>query len=269
MGKWIQLRDADMNVGYTGGWCLSYVQDAFHTDHPFPTAIAAWNAGRGNHGEVPPLGITVPVFWTLGNVPAGHVAIRLDDGYVASSTLSGYHPKPYFHPNLNDLTNMYGRYNGGAKYLGWSEYVGSVKVVGWEDYNNQDFGNDIPFERLTEEDPTLPVGETRIKQVGVNGRNNWTDRVRTIDGVEQSRTRISESNTSQIPEITLIGTYVEPTPDPVPEPETPNPTPDDPGENEDTEQPVPPVSNETNLLRLIVKFIQFIISKIKELKEKK
>lgn len=129
---WNQLHDADMTVGYTGGWCLKYVQDAFHTDHPFATALDAWNAnvGNGNHAnEEPPMGITVAVYFSLGNVPAGHVAIRLSDGWVASSTQPGTHPAPYYHRNLADLISVYGQYNGGCTYLGWSEYVGDTQVV--------------------------------------------------------------------------------------------------------------------------------------------
>lgn len=132
-----QLRDANMSTGYTGGWCLKFVQDSFGTDHVYPSAIDAWNAnyGNGNHpNELPPSGKTVPVYFSLGNVPAGHVAISLDGGMVASSTQSGYHSSPYFHPNLNNLITVYGRYNGGCNYLGWSEYVGTVRVI--ENINN-------------------------------------------------------------------------------------------------------------------------------------
>jgi hypothetical protein len=131
---WKQLRDADMTVGYTGGWCLAYVQDAFKTDHQDPDAMDAWNDNylNGNHpNELPPVGKTVPVYFSLGNVPQGHVAISLDDGFVASSTLGGYHPKPYFHPNLQHMIDMYAKYNGGCTYLGWSEYVSTTRVVEW------------------------------------------------------------------------------------------------------------------------------------------
>lgn len=132
--SWVQLRDADMNTGYEGGWCLKFVQDAFKTDHQDPDAIDAWNDNYlgGNHpNELPPVGKTVPVYFSLGNVPQGHVAISLDDGFVASSTLGGYHPKPYFHPSLQHMIDMYAKYNGGCTYLGWSEYVSTTHVVEW------------------------------------------------------------------------------------------------------------------------------------------
>jgi hypothetical protein len=128
---WNQIKDANWKVPYTGGWCLKYVQDAFGTDHPYPSAMAAWNANfsGGNHTDLPPVGKTVAVYFSLGNVPEGHVAISLDDGTVASSTQAGTHPQGYLHPNLNNLISVYGQYNGGCHYLGWSEFVGTVQVV--------------------------------------------------------------------------------------------------------------------------------------------
>lgn len=130
---WKQIKDADLTVGYEGGWCLKYVQDSFHTDHPYPTAMAAWNAnyGGGNHVGEPPLGITVPVYFSLQGIPAGHVATRLDDGWVVSSTQPGVHPKPYYHKNLQDLINTYARVYGSMPLLGWSEFVGTQRVVQW------------------------------------------------------------------------------------------------------------------------------------------
>ena len=128
---WSQIRDANWKVLYVGGWCLKYVQDAFGTDHPYPSAIDAWNAnyGNGNHPNEQPPSKTVPVYFSLGNVPAGHVAISLDDHTVASSTQAGTHPSGYLHPNLQNLIDVYGKYNGGCTYLGWSEYVGTVHVL--------------------------------------------------------------------------------------------------------------------------------------------
>lgn len=129
-----QIRDANWNIEYQGGWCLKAVQDAFDTDHISPTAMADWNNGLGvRYTSVPPLGITVPVYFSLGSEPAGHVAIRLDDGYVASSTLAGFHKPMYLHKNLDDLINMYAKYNGGCTFLGWKDTVGSKRVVQWID----------------------------------------------------------------------------------------------------------------------------------------
>lgn len=137
-----QLKDANWKIPYTGGWCEGYVEGAWgqatlpsasnqSTSGVYNTAIAAWNAEPeiSSHAELPPVGKTVPVYFSLGNVPAGHVAISLDDGKVASSTQAGFHSQGYIHPNLQDLINMYGKYNGGCKYLGWGEHVGRIRVV--------------------------------------------------------------------------------------------------------------------------------------------
>ena len=135
-----QLRDAIWKIPYVGGLCLKYVEDAFRTDHPYNDAVSpvepgqtgAWdsNYGGGNHpGELPPKGVTVPIYFSLGSTPAGHVAISLSDGTVASSTQSGKHTQGFIHPNLQNLIDVYAKYNDGCTYLGWSEYVGTVRVV--------------------------------------------------------------------------------------------------------------------------------------------
>lgn len=130
MGHWKQVKDANWAIPYTGGWCLSYVQSAFGAQHTSPNAITEWNSTtKYNHTDYPPAGITVPVYFTLGTEPAGHVAIRLDDLKVASSTQSGVHQQGYLHPNIQDLMNIYAKYNGGCTYLGWSEVIGNTRVV--------------------------------------------------------------------------------------------------------------------------------------------
>jgi len=147
---WRQVNDANWRIPYVGGWCEGYVEGAWgqatlpqkdvngnwYTTGVYNTAIDAWNAEPvvSSHAELPPAGITVPIYFSLGNVPAGHVAIMLDDGKVASSTQAGNpsqanHQQGYIHPNLQDLINLYGKYNGGCKYLGWGEHVGHIRVV--------------------------------------------------------------------------------------------------------------------------------------------
>jgi hypothetical protein len=129
-----QIVDANWKVPYEGGWCLKYVQDAFATDHPYGSAMEEWNSNPGgtNHPwELPPVGKTVPVFFSLGSTGYGHTAISLDDGMVASSTQGGFHNQGYIHPNLQSMIDMYAQYNNGCTYLGWSEFVGNIRVVEW------------------------------------------------------------------------------------------------------------------------------------------
>lgn len=148
---WKQLRDAAMNTPYLGGWCEGFVEMAwgqgamhknsageYYTTGTYGRAIDAWDAEPNKHTDRPPAGVTVPVYLSLGNVPAGHVAISLSDGYIASSTQAGYHSAPYYHKNLDDLIAVYGKYNGGATYLGWGEHVGTVSVVALAQVNATD-----------------------------------------------------------------------------------------------------------------------------------
>ena len=257
MGKWIQLVDANWRIPYVGGWCEGYVEGAWGqatkptpsnptTSGVYPTAIAAWNAQPVKHTEEPPRGITVPVYFSLGNVWQGHVAIRLDDGYTASSTQAGYHPNGYLHPNMQNMINLYGQYNGGCTYLGWGEYVGRVKVVGWEDYRDERYAETITFEKIEEKDSTLPLGESTVKQVGVNGEHWWIDTIRMVDGVEQSRARTNEGTTPPTAEITVVGTYVapEPIPEPTPDPEEPI--------------PVPPVDSGNNFVNRLIRLLKIL-----------
>lgn len=134
MSKWIQDRDANWRIPYTGGWCLKYVADAFGGTAEFSTnAMDAWNRTQFKHYDLPPAGITVPVWFSLGNVWQGHVAVRLDDLMVASSTQGGDHSQGYIHSNIQDMINLYGQYNGGCTYLGWSEDLLGTRIVHWQE----------------------------------------------------------------------------------------------------------------------------------------
>jgi hypothetical protein len=140
---WKQLQDANWKIPYVGGWCEGFVEGSWGqatfptvnkqiTYGVYPSAMAKWNAnpGNGNHpGELPPAGVTVPVYFSLGSTPLGHVADSLSDGMVASSTQGGFHTQGYIHKNLQNLIDVYAQYNNGCTYLGWSEYVGNIRVV--------------------------------------------------------------------------------------------------------------------------------------------
>lgn len=148
-----QLITPNYNIPYVGGLCEGFVEGTVgQASAPYlvngqwttkgvwrnavgpvnPGETAAWqqNYGNGNHpGETPPQGVHVPVFFSLGSTPAGHVALQLADGRVASSTQSDWHPTAYIHPNIDDLIRVYAKANGGCTYLGWSEYIGKSKIV--------------------------------------------------------------------------------------------------------------------------------------------
>lgn len=144
---WRQITDANWRIPYVGGWCEGYVEGAWGqatlptpsnqtTSGVWGSAMHKWNSnpGGGNHpGELPPVGKTVPVYFSLGSTSYGHTAISLDDGMIASSSQGGYHTQGYIHQNLDNIIWVYGTYNNGCNYLGWSEYVGNIKVVEWYD----------------------------------------------------------------------------------------------------------------------------------------
>lgn len=131
--SWQQIITPNLTISYTGGWCLQAVQNAFGTAHPYSSAMQDWLSGEnghGNHdGELPPAGVYVPVYFSLGDEPRGHIAISMPNGWVASSTLPGVNKGLYIHPSLAALISMYAKYNEGCHYLGWSEGVGNEAVV--------------------------------------------------------------------------------------------------------------------------------------------
>jgi hypothetical protein len=64
----------------------------------------------------------------------------------------------------------------------------------------------IPFERQVARNETLPEGETRLVQPGVNGLREITFRILLEDGAETSRTRVKVVNLREaVPEIVMVG----------------------------------------------------------------
>jgi hypothetical protein len=139
--SYIQVKKPNYNIPYVGGFCEGYVEGTVGeatiptpkepvTFGVFKSASGAWANLKGKHpGEQPPKGVSVALYFTLGSTPAGHTAIWLGDGRVASSSQGGYHTSPAIHPSLQNLIDVYAAYNQGCTYLGWSEYIGNVQVV--------------------------------------------------------------------------------------------------------------------------------------------
>ena len=247
MGKFIQNIDANWKVPYEGGWCLAYVQNAFDTAHWYPSAIDQWYGAAKKHTELPPLGITVPVYFTLGNEPAGHVAIRLDDGMVASSTQGGVHSQGYIHKNIQDMIDMYAKYNGGCTYLGWSEDLADKTLVHYQpEVTTKETTEEeiIPFKSILGVDDTLPKGENYTKK-GELGKIIRIFTVTYSDGVEANKVLKSETRLDPVTEEYITGTYELPV-----KPEKP------------VVEPV--VKPQPTLLELITKLVQLILSLFKK-----
>lgn len=77
----------------------------------------------------------------------------------------------------------------------------------------------IPFTSQKQNDNTLPQGQTKVVQAGVNGSKQIVYTVTTVNGKETNRVQKSETTTTQpVAQITAVGTYVAPAPTPTPAP---------------------------------------------------
>ena len=64
----------------------------------------------------------------------------------------------------------------------------------------------VKYEAITEDDNTIPTGETKVSQTGVNGFDMVTYEVTYISGVEADRVETGRITTPPVNEITLMGT---------------------------------------------------------------
>lgn len=121
-----QLITPNPSIACKPGLCLVYVRETFSIGPKYPTAIAGWEASTTKHEDQKfPDDVWVPVWFSLSNDPAGHVALRQPDGGIWSSS----HPtstKPTLHKSLDDIESYYG---GRLTYLGWTEDIEDVPVV--------------------------------------------------------------------------------------------------------------------------------------------
>lgn len=122
----VQLIAPDPLIACTPGLCLVYVRETFKVGPKYPTAAEGWQASLTKHEDKNyPDNAWVPVWFSLSNEPAGHVALRQPDGGIWSSS----HPtstKPTFHESLSDIESYYG---GRLTYLGWTEDIEGVPVI--------------------------------------------------------------------------------------------------------------------------------------------
>lgn len=131
-----QVTAPNTTVQDGAGWCLRHTQSVFASPVAFPSARKAWDGQKGRHTDIPPLGISVPIWFdhygTYGS-PAfwdnwGHVATRLPDGRVLTSPFySNYGSEIY-----ESIDRMARSMPGGATYLGWSEHMNGKQVVQYE-----------------------------------------------------------------------------------------------------------------------------------------
>ena len=103
----------------------------------------------------------------------------------------------------------------------------------------------IAFQTVKQPDATLPKGQIKIIQKGVDGEQIVFSEVTTIDGKESSKVIKTSITKQPVDEVIAVGTKEETTPTPKPEEVKPTPQPKKPEETKPTPQPKTPKSEET------------------------
>ncbi len=114
-------------VAYPGE-CAKFQWLAFggRNGRDFLTAIEAWHGQSNRNFDRPPLGISVPIWFSWTKDWRGHAAVWLADGRVLSSPVSGSKQGQNIFPSIDALINAFG---GGMTYLGWAEWMDDTVVV--------------------------------------------------------------------------------------------------------------------------------------------
>lgn len=150
-----QLIKPNPNIPCTPGLCLVYVRQAFGIGPKHPTATDGWNASNYKHiGKNFPDGMWVPMWFSLSDNSAGHVALRQPDGSIWSAS-SATAKTPVHHPDLKHLEGYYG---GRLKYLGWTEDLENVRIV---DVNEHHAASGNTIDSRTHSRNPKPVNSTR------------------------------------------------------------------------------------------------------------
>ena len=95
----------------------------------------------------------------------------------------------------------------------------------------------VPFKTITQNDATLPKGQTKVVQEGANGERTTLTEVTTVDGKQTSRILENTITKQPVNKVIAVGTKEEAVP--TPQPETPKPE-----ETKPTPQPETPKPEE-------------------------
>lgn len=128
----VQVKYPNINVPAVRGYCLKYVDDGVSAPSRKPTATASWQSNPNKQLGKLPIGVWVPLFFSLPNYPGGdlgHVAwaFNHDDHWVEihdSETQTGARP---VYRNVPEVEAWFGKY--GCKHLGWSTEVDGAAVA--------------------------------------------------------------------------------------------------------------------------------------------
>lgn len=128
----VQVKYPNINVPATRGYCLKYVDDGVGAPERKPTATASWQSNPSKQTGDLPVGVWVPIFFSLPKYPQGdlgHVAWAFNhgNGWVEihdSETQPGARP---VYRSIAEVTNWFGKF--GCVYLGWSTEVDGAVVA--------------------------------------------------------------------------------------------------------------------------------------------
>jgi uncharacterized protein YabE (DUF348 family) len=68
--------------------------------------------------------------------------------------------------------------------------------------------NTVAYQTVTEEDNTIPTGESQVAQAGADGYDTVTYDVTYVNGVETNRVEVSRTTTAPVTQIVKVGTQV-------------------------------------------------------------
>lgn len=123
-----QLIYPNPNIACEPGWCLQYVRQTFGLAGVHYSATNAWDSSPTQHRDYNiPDGVWVPLWFSMEEIPEGHVVLRAPDGSIYSTSDNA--TVPHHHPNLQDLMNYYAYWGLPLTYLGWTEDIEDVAVV--------------------------------------------------------------------------------------------------------------------------------------------
>lgn len=122
-----QLMMANPQISCNPGLCLVYAREVFGVGPKYPTAMKGWGASEYRHEDKKyPHNMWVPIWFSLSDNPAGHVAVRQPDGSIWSAS----HPTSFEPVHHESLTDMEKYYSNRLTYLGWTEDIEGIRVVG-------------------------------------------------------------------------------------------------------------------------------------------
>jgi hypothetical protein len=160
-----QINQPNTSIKESAGWCLRFADRTLGVPAAYLTAWSAWEATKYKHLDRNFPNVAVPVWFDWwGDVGSGykrygHVAVRMPDGTIHSSPLTGFGRSTFI--SVDDLCRQFGN---GMKYVGWSEDISNVRIV------------------EVEEMVKVDLSVARILVAGIAGRNGINGRVNALAG---------------------------------------------------------------------------------------